>query len=198
MECTPELLKTTTESKALLETARAIARTKDDKRRGEMKRRLPIVTWQAHTTTGRRQNGDMEPSGLFMLDIDHMEENPKEFFVRTVKPRAGELGIYVVHKTPSCHGLRIVARCRYRTIADNQQWLARELGLKEFDEVCKDIARSSFLVPRSYFYLLDKRIFTDEAPRVDALLTSDRGGRLQEGGIRRALHALGRTRAHTL
>lgn len=174
MECTPELLKTTTESKALLETARAIARTKDDKRRGEMKRRLPIVTWQAHTTTGHRQNGDMEPSGLFMLDIDHMEENPKEFFVRTVKPRAGELGIYVVHKTPSCHGLRIVARCRYRTIADNQQWLARELGLKEFDEVCKDIARSSFLVPRSYFYLLDKRIFTDEAPREDALLTSKR------------------------
>ena len=162
--CTPELLKRETESKALADTAARIARTKDDKRRGELKRLLPIVTWQAFSTTGRRRNNDMEPSGLFMLDIDHMEENPRKFFTEKIKSRTAELGIRVVHKTPSCKGLRIVADCRYTEIADNQRWLAGELGLREFDEVCKDIARSSFLVPRKYFYYVDKALFTAERP----------------------------------
>ncbi|MGM9675918.1 MAG: BT4734/BF3469 family protein [Bacteroidaceae bacterium] len=128
----------------------------------DRKRDLPAVCWQAAFGGGKRSNQNARPSGLFALDVDHIEK-PDVLF-RTFDDRIGELGIYIVHMTPSTHGLRVVARCRpgLATIADNQAWLAGELHV-EHDACTRDLARLSFLVPESYFYHYDPRVFTDSA-----------------------------------
>ena len=61
--------------------------------------------------------------------------------------------------------MRIVAKClpTVHTIEECQRWLASNLKV-EFDGVCKDWARCSFLVHDSYTYYMDaKAIWQDEA-----------------------------------
>ena len=160
--CTRELFNRTINSDAVKNTAAAIAQGDLSK-----KRNLPAITWQAWFDDGERKNDNAHPSGLIMLDVDHIEGNVRDFFARAMKGRtAKELGIVCVHVTPSTHGLRIVAKCQpgLTTIADNQKWLAEQLGIQTFDDVCKDFARLSFLVPESYFIYIDKSIFSEEEP----------------------------------
>lgn len=125
-----------------------------------LKKQLPAVCWQASYGGGKRANTNAIPSGLFALDIDHIND-PDALFVK-VEPRIQELGIDVVHKTPSTHGMRIVARCRpgFSSISENQAWLAHEIGV-EHDACTRDMARLSFLVPRSYFYYFNPAVFSD-------------------------------------
>ena len=128
------------------------------------KRDLPAACWQASYGGQKRSNATAVPSGLFALDIDHVED-PKALF-EAFRERIPELGIYIVHKTPSTRGLRIVAACRegLSSIGENQEWLSGELGIQH-DAVTRDFARLSFLVPESYFYHYDAALFTDE-PKV--------------------------------
>ena len=140
----------------------------------DRKRDLPAVCWQAAFGGEKRSNQNARPSGLFALDIDHIEQ--PELLFRSFSGRIQELGIYIVHKTPSTHGLRVVARCRpeYSTIADNQAWLAREINV-EHDACTRDLARLSFLVPENYFYHYNPLIFTDMAdalPQAESALSS--------------------------
>ena len=126
----------------------------------DRKRNLPAVCWQAAFGGEKRSNQNARPSGLFALDIDHI--NQPDVLFHTFDKRIQELGIYIVHKTPSTHGLRVVARCRpeFTTIADNQAWLASEISV-EHDACTRDLARLSFLVPESYFYHYNPKVFTD-------------------------------------
>ena len=128
----------------------------------DRKRELPAACWQAAFGGKKRSNAHAQPSGLFALDIDHIE-SPEALF-ESFKHRLSELGIYIVHKTPSTRGLRIVALCRpeFSSISDNQAWLAKEIGV-EHDAVTRDFARLSFLVPESYFYFYNPKIFSDHA-----------------------------------
>ena len=122
------------------------------------KRDLPAVCWQASFGGEKRSNKTARPSGLFALDIDHIDQ-PDTLF-HTFEHRLRELGIYIAHKTPSTKGMRVVALCRpeFETIADNQAWLARELNV-EHDACTRDLARLSFLVPESYFYFYNPEVF---------------------------------------
>ena len=165
IECTHDILLSSTAATTTAVLANSILRCTDANERGLLKKRLPIVTWQAYFPNGRRKNDEAQPSGLFMLDIDHVDE-PNKIYYTKITSRIDELGIMVVHKTPSTKGLRIVAKCRpeFTTIAENQQWLAAQLGLEEFDEACNDLARASYIVPEDYFYYLDGKIFTDPMP----------------------------------
>ncbi len=165
IECTHDILLSATAATTTAVLANSILRCTDANERGLLKKRLPIVTWQAYFPNGRRKNDEAQPSGLFMLDIDHVEE-PNKIYYTKITSRIDELGIMVVHKTPSTKGLRIVAKCRpeFTTIAENQQWLAAQLGLEEFDEACNDLARASYIVPEDYFYYRDGKIFTDPMP----------------------------------
>lgn len=153
-ECTYELFIDTLHKRELLDLCKKIAAEEDADKRGELKKQLPVVTWQAYFE-GRRKASEAQPSGLFMLDIDHVE-NPYKLYTEKVCGRKTELGIVFVGKTASCHGLRIVALCRneLKTLEECQRWLAGELGV-EYDGVCKDWARCSFLVHESYTYYLD-------------------------------------------
>lgn len=147
----------------LLELCNRIAAEEDDEKRGELKKQLPSITWQAFFP-GRRIAKEAEPSGLFMLDIDHVED-PWKLYSEKIASRCKELGILFVGKTASCHGLRLVAKCRpgLSRIADCQKWLASNLKV-EYDGVCKDWARCSFLVHDSYTYFMDgKQLWMENA-----------------------------------
>ena len=158
--CTWERFCDTIDSNMVAQIAKAVAAG-----RGELKSSLPAVTWQSFFPDGERKSDKAVPSGLFMLDIDHMDEDPGKVYEERVAGHLAELGIRIVHKTVSCHGLRVVANCRpeFSSIEQNQRWLAEQLGL-EYDGVCKDWARASFLVPGSYFYYIDAKVFDPDEP----------------------------------
>ena len=162
-ECTRERYLEVANSEELLKLCNAIAAEGDADRRGELKKGLPVITWQAFFA-GRRVAKEAEPSGLFMLDIDHVD-NPFQLYSEKIAGRIKELGIVYCGKTASAHGLRIVAKCKpaLKSIEECQRWLAGNLKV-EFDGVCKDWARCSFLVHDSYTYFMDaKAIWQEEA-----------------------------------
>lgn len=162
-ECTYEKWLQVTSDKELLKLCNLIAAEEDADKRGELKKGLPVVTWQAFFP-GRRVSKEAQPSGLFMLDIDHVD-NPFEMYSKKVASRVKELGIVFVGMTASKHGLRIVAKClpTLHTIEECQRWLASNLKV-EFDGVCKDWARCSFLVHDSYTYYMDAKAIWQEEP----------------------------------
>ena len=143
-------------------------------KKAELKRRLPAFCFHAHFKNGHRLNAEAIPSGLSILDIDHIP-SPETFYEKKVKERTKELGIVLVHMTPSSEGLRIVFTLPQKmTLAEGQQWLAKELGLKDFDEACKDYARCSFAVPADYIFFIDKeQLFATSTPQKTDTKTSD-------------------------
>ena len=195
-----------------------MSRENFETKKSELKRRLPAFCFHAHFKNGRRLNADAVPSGLSILDIDHIgrpkagpspalpvgegveqpkepskkqpeepqkedsKEQPKEpsTLMETLKehlftatPITDEetmaalqrLGIVLVHKTPSGEGLRLVFVIpEGMGLVEGQQWLAQQIGLKEFDEACKDLARCSFAVPEEYVLFIDEEeLFKEQA-----------------------------------
>lgn len=153
-ECTYERYLEVANDVGLLNLCNEIAAESDKDKRSELKKKLPVITWQAFFE-GKRVAKEAQPSGLFMLDIDHVE-NPFELYQKKVCSRTKELGIVFVGMTASRHGLRIIAKClpTLNSIEECQRWLAGNLKV-EYDGVCKDWARSSFLVHDSYTYYMD-------------------------------------------
>ena len=164
-ECTYERYLEVANSNSLLRLCNEIAAEKDADKRGELKKRLPVVTWQAFFP-GRRVSAEAQPSGLFMLDIDHVDE-PGKMYNEKIAGRVNELGIVYVGMTASRHGLRIVAKClpTLHSIEECQKWLASNLKV-EYDGVCKDWARCSFLVHDSYTYYMNAKAIWREEPAV--------------------------------
>lgn len=163
VECTYDQYLYAANDPKLLQLCNEIAKEEDKDKRGELKKRLPVITWQAFFP-GRRIASEAQPSGLFMLDIDHVD-NPFELYSKQIASRTEELGIVYVGKTASTHGLRIVAKClpTLFSLEECQKWLASNLKV-EYDGVCKDFARCSFLVHDSYTYFMDaKAIWQEEA-----------------------------------
>ena len=109
--CSNELLLRKTHDESLIPLYNKIARCTDKERQQRLKKRLPGITWQAHFPKGRRVNSDAEPSGLYILDIDHIE-NPAQVYNEQVAAHLTDCDIMAVHITPSRRGLRIVAVCR--------------------------------------------------------------------------------------
>ena len=118
--CTTDILHTVMRSTIVGQTCAEIADCHEKMMRGgmsredfetkktELKKRLPAFCFHAHFKNGRRLNAEAEPSGLSILDIDHIKGSPEVFFNEKVKDRTSELGIVLVHKTPSGEGLRLV------------------------------------------------------------------------------------------
>mgnify|MGYP006955459244 CR=1 FL=1 len=109
---------------------------KDPDELARLKRQLPVITPHAcrFTNDGTRKSANAVPSGLVMLDIDHIDA-PRDFFSTHIFPHLGEKSlerpreligaqvvedkvvdvvdnnvpcIYFVAITPSGHGLRII------------------------------------------------------------------------------------------
>ena len=164
--CTPHLLNEALDSPHVARTCAEIEDALEKLRRGELtqdefetlkgqlKKRLPILTPHATFRNGRRKNGEAVPSGLSMYDLDHIP-NPRERWAE-IAPRCEELGIVLAHITPSTEGLRLVfVMPQGMSLAEAQAWMAQQLGDTQYDVCVKDYARSSFLVPREYVLWMD-------------------------------------------
>lgn len=133
-----------------------------EQEKSRLKAMLPVITWQSYFPNGKRKSSEAQPSGLFMIDVDHVE-NARALYNELILGSDKDWGIVYAGMTPSTHGLRIVARLieGTATLEENQKIFAEKLGL-EIDEVCKDFARCSFMVPEDYIFYMDEGIFTEE------------------------------------
>ena len=120
-------------------------------RKQALKRRLPIIIPHAASfANGKRVSADAVPSGLAMLDVDHVD-NPREWFEAIDKQLLSDNRIYLVAITASGKGLRIIGeRAEGESIEAAQLRMANALGITEYDAVTKDLARASYVVPRDY------------------------------------------------
>ena len=134
-------------------------------RKQALKKRLPIIIPHAASfKNNKRISADAIPSGLAMLDVDHVE-NPVDWFVQLDKKTLADEKIYFVAITASGKGLRIIGErrrgsgpeypCGIETIESAQMRMAQALGITEYDAVTKDLARASYVVPRDYILWMD-------------------------------------------
>ncbi len=146
---------------------------KDPDEMARLKQQLPVVYF--HTQSFKhhqRKSANAVPSGLVMLDIDHVE-NPQTFADQWVNHDDAESNrflerqrIALIAKTPSNHGIRIVGELREgETIVQAQKRIADYFDVEQYDAVTKDLARASFVMPWSYVYYFDEDIlqFADQA-----------------------------------
>jgi len=120
----------------------------------ELKENLPAFIFSCRefdkTETGKgnpfshRKLADCHLNGLFLLDIDHVE-NPTEIWWKLRDDEELMKSVALVHLTSSGYGARIVgiADINIGNLADNQIVLAEKLGFKA-DESCIDATRISF------------------------------------------------------
>ena len=166
-ECTPDLLNQALDSPQVarvcaeiedaLEKSRKGEITQDEYEtlKGQLKKRLPIITFHATFKNGRRKNDEAIPSGLSIYDLDHIP-NPREKWAE-IEPRKEELGILLSHISPSLEGLRLVfIMPNGMDLAQAQAWMAKQLGDAQYDSCVKDYARCSFVVPREYVLWMDE------------------------------------------
>ena len=94
-------------------------------------------------------------SGLFMFDVDHVD-NPREIFERT-QAEGFPWEVVFAHVTSSGHGLRLVCKARREigNIADNQLALAKALDVTP-DLSCIDASRISYAPMREDVYYLNE------------------------------------------
>ena len=142
-------------------------------RKQALKRRLPIIIPHAASfKNGRRVSADGIPSGLAMLDVDHVD-NPRDWFNSLNTQLLSDNRIYLVAITASGHGIRIIGERmslsgapgvsaekttsigsdsirQLESIEAAQLRIATALGIPEYDSVTKDLARASYVVPRDY------------------------------------------------
>ena len=103
----------------------------------------------------RRVLAGIHLSGLFMFDVDHVD-NPREIFERTQQEVFPWVVVFA-HLTSSGQGLRLVCKARVEigNIADNQIALAKELDVKP-DLSCIDASRISYAPMREDVYYLNE------------------------------------------
>ena len=124
----------------------------------ELKRKLPAFCWHAWFDEGKRKNSCAHPSGLIMIDVDHVD-NPRELYA-SIEQKAKENGLLVAHVTPSTKGLRLVFPLpQGMDIVKAQNYYADILNLK-VDACTKDLARLSFVVPEDYWLFINEELWT--------------------------------------
>lgn len=112
-------------------------------------------------------------NGLAVLDVDHLEQEPRELFKQWSEEQLRELGVLLVFITSSNKGIKFVfiARKEWGNLIENSLELARQLGLKA-DESGKDASRMSFAPSRQAGDILfydPERMFSYENPEYDEL-----------------------------
>ena len=138
-----------------------------NERKQALKKRLPVIIPHASGfKNGRRVSAEAEPSGLAMLDVDHVEEPRSAFNADAMDKVLKENGIVLVAITASGKGLRVIGERRIvsgttdvagmESIEAAQMRMAEALGIAEYDAVTKDLARASYIVPRDYILYVDE------------------------------------------
>lgn len=139
-----------------------ITKEKHDRQKSQLKNQLPALIPMGYSLDGGRRKENLRRANVVMLDIDHIGD-PEELWKKILLKASETEGICILlaHVTPSGEGLRLLADCPLDIPIDEaQRVLAEALGLEEYDKVCKDISRLSYLVPRSYILHIDEdRLF---------------------------------------
>lgn len=120
-QCSPEALAAALDDARVRETCYVIEKmvkakeaTTDEKkikwcndRIGQAKRSLPCITPMAWFKGNKRAVKNAVPSGLNMIDIDHID-NPREMWEKVREKVVEAVKVALVHVTPSTRGLRII------------------------------------------------------------------------------------------
>ena len=181
--CTPEIwdqLIDSPEVKSICDQIAALDPTTPDynDRKQTLKRRLPIIIPHAASfRNGKRVSANAIPSGLAMLDVDHVS-NPRDWFESIDKQLLSDNKIYLVSITASGQGLRLIGeRLERESIEAAQLRMATALNIPEYDAVTKDLARASYVVPREYILWIDEEgMFSTSAYNADKM--NEESGRL--------------------
>ena len=168
MPCTREKWAELIDSPKVMNICKAIAGLDPEAvdyndRKQALKKRLPIIIPHAASfANGKRISADAVPSGLAMLDVDHVED-PRQWFESTDRMLFVNNKVFFIAITASGKGLRLIgARLPGESIEAAQMRMADALGIKEYDAVTKDLARASYVVPRDYILWMDETVlFTD-------------------------------------
>ncbi len=169
--CTPQMFWANTRSSEVVDTHAQIRDYYEQHKRGEIsddtykelynkeKAKLPAITPHAIFSNGRRSNSEAIPTGLAMLDIDHVNA-PEHLYTERLEGRETKLGICLVHCTPSLEGLRVIFRIpKGMDIPQAQQWMATQMDIADqYDKAPKDLARCSFMVPEMYIYFINESL----------------------------------------
>ncbi|MCR5533113.1 MAG: hypothetical protein K6F10_04455 [Paludibacteraceae bacterium] len=177
--CTPEIWDQLIDSPEVKNICSRIAaldtQAKDyNDRKQALKKRLPIIIPHAASfKNGKRVSADAVPSGLAMLDVDHVD-NPRDWFESIDKQLLSNNRIYLVAITASGKGLRIIGERIISSIGSDgirqlesieaaQMRFAQALGITEYDAVTKDLARASYVVPRDYIlWIYEAGLFAED------------------------------------
>ena len=170
--CTPEIWDNLIDSPEVSNICRRIAALDPsapdyNDRKQALKRRLPVIIPHAASfNNGKRISADAIPSGLAMLDVDHVD-NPRDWFHSLNTQLLSDNRIYLVAITASGKGLRLIGeRQESESIEAAQLRIAQSLGIQEYDAVTKDLARASYVVPREYILWIDEEGMFEE-PKYD-------------------------------
>ena len=168
--CTPETLNAVFDDQQVSNTCKEIAANLLKVKEGTLTREafnklktqlkednLPVICFHATFSDGYRHNQSAVPSGLSIYDVDHLEEDPRAYYINKVAGREVELGICLAHVSPSNEGIRLVFEMpKGMSLAKAQQWMADQLGDETYDGSVKDLARCSFVVCRDYVLYYDE------------------------------------------
>lgn len=166
-------------------------RTKLEAQAKQFKCLLPMVVWQGHVPEGEMPTNDnVELTGLYATDWDHLSaqgagvkseklnvkgstrasrgQHATETalrLAREIAARADELGLVMVHVSPSGDGVRAVGRCQpqFQSLEENQQWLSAQFGL-ENDPVTCNVGRTWFLPMKEDVVYLNLEALAEEPP----------------------------------
>ena len=178
----------------------------DNKTYDQLKRSLPAFCFMAKFEMNRGANGTRPENtwrlqkaahltGLVMLDVDHMEDDPRNVFAAIPEhwlDDSCDNQILLAHVTPSGCGLRLVCKANPKrgNLADNQQFIAHSLGLNS-DACVKNADRLSFAVTAKDIMYIDNQIFTYENEEYDKMY----GDNYRLGDSRPAKAAVGNTKS---
>ena len=173
-------LQTSEQTKqGMAEIARLQQEGKDIRPGKEM---LSVVTWGARYEEGSPRGSEgAQPTGLFFVDCDHLEENPSEVYYRLLNARSitdetrrqqveqvMRAHVKGAHVTPSGEGLRIILK-KLLPDKDNEanieafiQLLAADPAIKTVDKKVKDIGHSSYVPSLDYWIYFDNAILNEE------------------------------------
>lgn len=164
VEVNREMFRKILQRKDVKRICKKIAKCTNQEEIGKEKRKLPAFCWHGWFVGGKRKNYLANPSGLVMIDLDHLEK-PEEFF-KEIKEKAVKMGLLVAHITPSTKGLRLVFPVpQGMDIVEAQAYYVKALKLTNVDACTKDLARLSFCVPEGYFLYIDEdELFKEASP----------------------------------
>lgn len=115
---------------------------------------------------GRKTNENAQSNGLVMCDYDELTDEQMESAKKMLSDAefCRRMGIVLAHITPSFHGIHTISKGDTRlSYHENQVELAKKLNLP-LDPQCKNLARSSYVMAKSYILFIDDELFTYNQP----------------------------------